>query len=1316
MLLLGCRMFLNLTGAEQMIRNLLLAILSLQMVIPPQVLAGPIDPKHPYSTAQQGDNLGPSMESALDQGDARLMHDILDFSDKIEHRQVTAADIEDVWGLRGWRYDYFDRDGHLKLQLSGDDYAAKRPRNKVTTIKIRFDALTSELIFDGFRGEDSQGNHGQLVARATSSTFKNDPVVEIIQDKDIYVLLTKSGRMHAIDRVKMTENFMESQVIPVFKGFWEPSQPMNIDPILANLEFMTPGTRPFSESMVTEKTEFPNYGTGQRQYKAGDIYFLYDQKVIVVKSRDEVLRFVAAGLGEIYKRAKAASADFEVLTKRLKISEHEALGLDPIKAESETRFDRILDLVAETGMAEHDLFTKQMSSDVRTALLATKTNTQEQFFQRALQISKNSHPERYRGAQRHEFNDAEWIQDFKAIQERAIAEEGESASLQKTFSHRWVDLLAPEGKKALSAAEELRVAREAKADSQFQWAVFYTIGGIFAFAGTYMMADLQSYHLYYLDKAYQALPPVLRTEWYIFPLFVSVATGLAIIPAITGSSAQFGRYIMAQAEKVKDSTTRKAIYIKDLANKYGSRLTTDTRIITGGWRLFATLIYPFWKLTIVDILSQKSYYSAKESGLNPSMRVSKDSLLGRKFGLEADQRLGLNKPGAVDLVANTPKLLTEATLDVLNGNVSEGKAQKTLKSMADRAKQKTELNLKMQSIIGQQMKHNESRAVFYGVIPVAEKYGIEPAILLQAMSMGEVDSQTLKKLVENPEIKNELILVVDGIRDQLNRLTMTEFTRDLSNDASNKQSIKEIEELHKMAEETARDLSLRIQIEVSQQTTLSRSFALLNLKLKQAGRTVNNFLVNFAMDDIVALKTRYANEEDAKIVIQQWKPDWILATGLYAVWGERANLSHVENLMAQPQLFSHDSTLFTNNKHWIDNLDQTYVYLIYSAALQMMLGRKKVPKPDSTYAPLADQAYPNAYRQQPIFQSAKDWALAAFNPLRGDVGGYTNKKFFRRFPNIQSYFYVQYMFRILVAKQTAMDAFLGLSLTIMASQWWYAWPWPFIICGLMFSDYRLVVNINELSGLKEKLLKASRSNSPEEVNVLMESAMSKIAGFMEKESQRVYRQLKGEAFDSFGIKDFERSIQQSEIPLGLMAKYTQALNSQNQEESQKIKNQIVDYMNAQTGIEKSELQKLDAISMLEYIREEGVIYNHSNENIARLMNIVGGIITTALSISLAVTTTNHEWLHQDGLFPYWIMRSAASFLGIYLVLGKTPWVHYMRTYDKIKFYLKARQELKAGTLYSKGNQVDPSEKKSRKESMRSEARGVQIRCDQIFAR
>lgn len=1123
--------------------------------------------------------------------------------DAIENGEFQKTPIQkfDQFRLADQRVEIYE--GGKKQTFEMNDFQVEIPNVTFTGMKILFDQENKELIFEATRGADKNGNNGTVVAR---QYIRSLDVVGIAQDPEMVSFVDSKGHLHAIDLGFVSQQLFKSP-IPVFQNLWEPSEELSLKNGEVKVSYLTLGTKPFSEAQLTEKAVLPRNQNNEIEFTAGDL---------AIEIRKEG-RAESELLG-VFSREVA----YQRMIDGAQIIRWMAVVASPNNDNIEMAESILKQIENNKDLAEASDLSGDISPLVKQALNQVKKEQLEALVQSTERNQGLS--ERNRGR----FSLKQWNEDYKAIYQRMKSQapdvyEKDLAEFEKGVAENWsqgiepIKVVSPLSAEKQSQVAKILTAIKGKMTLKLLAKVFAV--GTLAYVGLPYVLDASTgiEQIKVISWAYEHFyPAILKDAVYRTPLLLSTVSLIALWPAAVALSAAAGKAFKIMAGRLQGSDTKMAQYVRDLARNWGD-LSVWQRITTGGMRLYAWLIYPYWRV-LSTLLRQKTFFTALENGLNPMTLIKKDSALGQKIGISEDARIGLNS-----LIASKEKLV-----------------------------EKTTTNLKLQSALAEQKMKAQNMAWAVASLVVSEKHNIDPSTLLM-VSDGKLDlnREKIADIMSSPEKKK----VWEAVADQL----IQDYTKMSKNGVDLSQADPQLlSDFYKKAKEAAEKI----------ESLPNWKQQVLNLKVQFKKKSRQFFMgaLNIGKYDHEFLKKVYTNEFVSKQVQQEFSIDHLMVVGIVAFYGERADLSNRSQLAADP-----NGLLWTSKEHWNDIFLNTFAHFFVSGSQMTLVFQKPKPQSAENYGPKEDHLWVSNERPQGFASGAMSWTKDVMNPLKADLGGIMIKRFTKRISTFTAGLTMSVGIRtmMLSGKYGFMSAFaLAKSawlFNFFAAQWFYGFIWDPIQAGNRLEGARFSRHEAELKQARYLISQGDYSQGFEKMMALYfennKKDLVKLELMALKNLQDL--ELRNDILNRKSIKAQTESPNEKYY-FGLLSKLAFAIAAKDVVQMASAQEALKKLLAKDQSLSEAELRQLTAESLLKFSVSNPPIYTKPNSMVSWIATWVGAVGSTVLAIPLSVILTTNALMASPLFIAKWIAISISLYGVSYLLLSKKMNQKYLDFYEK----------------------------------------------------
>lgn len=960
--------------------------------------------------------------------------EVQSFVENLERGQTTNLSLRalDVFGLADQSIEIYNKDQKVTYDLN--QMQLDIPITPFTAARIKYDAGQKMLVIEALRGVDASSpkvdTDGVVVAR---HFIRNLSLQSFAQDKELFQMIDADGKMHVLDKGLIPTQAFRAP-LPVIKNVWESKRKFNE----IKVGFLTRGSE---VPHITEQSIVPKDAAGKMHLSAGDFY-IYEKnlygitELVGVFSRDMTYQSMIRGYKVVAAQAMLLSPDPETLMKvekAIAILDGSLENMEQRQSEAKT------------------------SPQVDAILSSLSTVYTGNLVSRAAGVGA------LQARQRDQFELSEWERDLaELLKNNPTAKPDE---IEKNWSQMLKPQQAnPENLAQYSLRDQMKEQRQQMSRGR---GLVYLAGvtgiGAAAYFGSRYNIDLQTVQeqLKVVQWAYDKFyPAVLKDANYKWPLIYSMTALAAIWPVAVAHSALIGLAFKQLAKKYEGQLTKKAVYIKDLANNW-SPLNNWQRITSFGMRLYAWLILPYWTVAIEHVLQQKSFSPAVNNALNPFGRISADSDLGRKLGLTKTEWYGLSS--VANSVFNLSKDLVTRPNEI---------ARSTENYYVDPRQEKQRMNQQIQSHLVSQNKQVNGTALLIATTLLAEKYQADPSTVMQLIE-GQFKPQEALKFLDTEEKKKEWVLLTDLIIRDMKNLKNSSID-------INEELRANIDKYYKSGKEVLEKLDQSSELK-RRLLTFRRTFS------KTASQTLVAFM-NFAKADHEFLKKVYTNEFVSDQVKKEFTIDHMMVVAVIGLYGERADLSHPEHLAADAKGF-----LWTSRAHWYDMFTNTFSHFFVAGAQTALVFQKAKAQQANNYDPKADAIYHSKDRTQGFVAATFDWTKEViFMPWKADLGGIMTKRFFKRFTTITAGLTLMAILRVGIWDQPVDIAIRAWVFNFFAAQWFFGWVWDPVQRGNQMEGERIEEMNEKLKIARRELFKGDENKGREIIKALYAQNNSRV--------------------------------------------------------------------------------------------------------------------------------------------------------------------------------------------------------------------------------
>jgi len=1140
------------------------------------------------------ENLISSEELSLAQKDGLNLAEQIDEIESGSLKNKPLKDF-DLFKLADQSITVFNKSGENKTyQLN--DYTVNLPQVVYTDLKIYFDETKKTLVFEALVGTNKNGENGTVVAR---QVIPNMDIAGLVRDEEIITLIDKSGKIHAIDFGYVVDQLFKSP-IPVFQNLWEPLTNQNLNTQKIKLQYLTLGTRPFTDQEIKETSILPLDPQGKPRIKAGDL------SVEIIDEKTQTRELVGVFSRSVMHEQMATGA------QQLQLM---SLLLNPDNEKIQLAMGIINDIEKNENIAKNqDLNPESMPLVIKKVFQQLKT-TQIESLKNVTQIH-NQKKMRTTG----DLSLPSWRRDFETISQNL---KNQNPDIDETLmAKNW-----PQGVKPLDNSpllqEKNQPSRITKMLSGLQEQKnLNRLSALFSGASiTYLGLPYAIDHYATLEQIKTLswiythfYPAILKDSLYRTPLLLSTVSLIAIWPITVAISSIAGKAFQTMSDRLQNSKSVFAQRIRDIAKTWGP-LNNWQRITTYGLRMYAWLMYPYWRV-VSTMLRQKTFFTALENGVNPFTLVKKNSDLGKRFQIDQDTRIGLNS-----VFAN----------------------QKTIED-------KTYLNSALISAQAEERKKLENMSWALATLIVSEKNGYDPATFaLIAGRKIAIDQQQIQNILSDPQIKAQWEITADQLLNQYLKLSESnEMIRKLS-DA----------ELLTRMHQTAQEISDKIQ----KQPDIIRKMQSLRLKFKTKARAFNQAALKIGLEEHQVLKSTFVNEDIAKQVKQEFTIDHLMVVLIVGFYGDRADFSNPQQLAADP-----NGVLWTSQAHWNDIFLNTFAHFFVSGSNMVLVLQKMKAQMAQSYRPIEDYLYVSRERTEPFFTGTKNWLKEVSNPMNADLGSVMLKRFSKKFKTFTAGLTMSLGIR--TALQTSTLGFAkafsiashAYVFNFFAAYWYYGYIWEPIQVGNMLESKRIEKQNETLKQARfdlsqgnfqkgaSELLKLYFDNNPEDLKNL-ELQMLQLIN--ESDFKKAVLQKKSLRLDS---------IEQENYYFGLLTQLAIAQKNNNADKIELAKNSLIKLLAQDQMLNSNQLAELSSEGLLMFSVAHPPVYTSAHKTISWLTTWIGAVGSTILAIPLSVVLTTDSLMSDPVFIGKWMTASLTLYGVSYMVLSKKMILKYIDFY------------------------------------------------------
>lgn len=1099
----------------------------------------------------------------------------------------------DLFHLANQRIEIYN--GHVEPTVYNlNEYQIELPTLAYTQVKVFYSKDTGELIIEATRGANNEGKNGTLVARHIISNLK---LKTWATDQELVVLFDQEGKLSVVDKNYIVEQAFKSP-IPVFQNLWKMQASEAHSDLKFEASFLTRGTNPEILNNTNAASVIPLDHQQKPYLNAGDIYIsatdAVDKKTTIgVFSREVVYEKIIQDYKILSYMAALTNSQTETLSQVeniLKEIENKSAQLQIAEYKEQTNplFKQVLSQFRQEQLNVL-LKRSQNIADVKSRVFDPLTDT------------------------------ADWSKDFQEIVEKVKKQQTESeASLPASeVEKNWFQYLEKQkGNELIAKKNETRLQKFTttlkKGLSLKNLGVFFSVTTVaylslpFIHDAAVIQEQVKAISWFY-ENAY---PDILKDATYRVPLLLSTVSLMALWPEAVALSALAGKSFKKMAAKISDSDQSKwAKTVRDLARQWGD-LNNWQRINSLGMRIYAYLIYPYWRVVVDLVLRQKTFFTALENGLNPFEKILKDSPLGKKLGLIKNERIGLNS-----ITANAQKI-----------------------------EQKSHQNLKLQSALKEQKNQTEKMAWTLATAVAAEKYQIDPATLMLLAEEKDISIESIESIFKSEDKKAKWKLLASEINSTLAEMNSKQDLSELSPE--------NMQELYSKISAVSNKI---MKLGAARQKIYT-----LNNQFKNGAKKFVKSALMIGKNDFKFLKSVYTNEFVSKQVQQEFTVDHAMVVGIVAFYGERANMDKPDQLAADANGF-----LWTSKAHWYDIFLNTFAHFFISGSSMALVFQKPKALQAENYRPKEHYIYSAADREQGLASATYRWIKDVANPLKADLGGIMIKRFFKRFTTFTAGLTMSVGLRtVLYSSQLGVTkAFLlaksAWLFNFFAAQWFYGWIWDPVQRGNQLESERFSENAEKLKAAQFKLNRGNIAEGLSDMMALYIQENSRDLLTVQKQVLAASPELK--------LKSVTKITHQESIYFGLIINLANALSEKDLTKIGEAKSTLVSYLGKENSENIDELRKLSAQNLLKFSITNPPVYTTPNKVLSWITTTIGAVGSTVLAIPLSVVLTNHQLMGDHMYILKWVGISLSAYAISYILLSKNSAQKYVSFYQtKIK--------------------------------------------------
>ena len=1158
---------------------------------------------------------------------------------------VNAVDT-DAWGLIGQTVDLVEEGlPPRRFNLAESSGSVPVPAGLHET---RVRSAQQGIVIEGLINQ-------QVVARHWVPNVGQ--VVAVVEDEEFIVLLDKDGYLSVLDRPMLFSHGFKG-FVPVYRRLYRIDHALlesvrgqgeglrsSAAASFAHLQmaFATRGFRPFSDSEATG--EAPTDSEGNEIHAAQNL---------IVYSRSPS--------GE---RRRVLELPIDVIREGVIERLQKRLLRDAFVVNPTDNVQNILEVAKEIENIEHtEAPLRENDAFVQAERLALRSfgrDTTDRLLVRLKALQA------HRGRQQDRYDLATWIQSFEEIQSRARArlEDPEISARERQLLARQLesDDFGVSYRELLKDAKKSQEVRKKWYEKWLTPKRLKLLGGIavatglhFAYTGALEGDFGDAWPLkvaQWIDL--NIMPEVLRNAEYRPTLIkstvailsmipVAVLTSVASAPMLRGVAKGFA-WLARNPEAMTNEVywkqplpsrvmhllqTRLAQWAEGLETTAGrvSEMGVWQRIVTFGNRGYSYIMNPVWNWVFPRVLRQPGFLSAVENGLNPLQRVTPDSSVGRRAGLQESIRVGVNRPYLN--MGSLPRVLGVARRE------------------EERADRRFDDQMRVQRILGEQTRRVQDMAWMLASVIVSQREGIDPVSLAQVAANPE-SAHTLLQIEQNSEVRRERNILADEVFRALVDLGVNVNASDLETLDPN-----EFVRYLAMAQAAADRIQAEPRLKRALRSVRARVSPWMRSRLRSA--------VRYGQKEVKQLRTQTASDFVSSQVEREFVLDHIQVGTIFALYGARADLSNPEELAAQT-----GGILWTNPEHMFDVAYNTYVHF-FAASSSMALVY------DAPREPVATRYLP-VERDLALVEHSEHWAGAmgrwfynVLNLKRSDVGSIYLRRLVKSLAAIQAGIVMNTAARVMVGGQSP-----GVALTAFGFSYWYGiwafgWPWTPIQQGNNIEEAEIEERqakmreaIADLSqGLREWDQTSVSSN---ELSARLDSGIQKMTELMQGmhySDRRAFRkrmQVTGDSLEREEITapQLESIIQSYDArTLGVALEYAQALKVGDTERAQVAHDALVNTLS--NTVDAELLRRLSARGLLEVVLEKVPFATKASKFPSWMMTQVAAASTTIMATYFSVATFDPANLTIPSVLKVMTLSLLGQYFFLYKGLKKDGWV------------------------------------------------------------
>lgn len=1254
---------------------------------------------------------------------------LLDLADRLDSSSLMQAKIPiNDFHLLGQQYIEYLREGKVIRQVSLQDVKMSLPAVAYTRLNIKVDYEHKQLIFEGTRGENENGQNGEVVVRQVISGVDIKAITPIKgnkQDKELIVYIDSKGKLNAIN-FQFVKAAIFKSAIPVFTNLWSPLQSLDLTQKNVFVEFRQRNSTPLNFAELPKSTVLAYNEKGEVIWNAGDVVAGYEESPGKIKYLGIFNRAMIAE--DIYNISKFAftvgslSQNNEQLAKDLP---------EILEKQNENENEKR----QESAKEKYQKYVLEMSPLERKALAALSPEALGSLKLTGAFVNAQSNRQKDQFTQT---ENIQWAQKALAdLQSKYVAGGIPQTPAQAEVVDTSSKLDSGNKKELGPLYNPTRASVLLNSSAKFlgQWYTMTFLGvGYLSFPLMYdhfevlqqMKILSWTYHHLYTD--------VMKDASYRIVNIRSMIKLLLIIPGAMLTSASVGWLLKGAAKVSQNSNSLAAQRIRDLALVWGD-MGVWQRIVTFSNRYYSVWVYPILRVVFSHTMRQKGLFSGLEMGFaNPLEKIKADSQVGRELGLNKDEYVLWNNP--LDASISLAKYLEPLGIRISPKlyQATDAKAN----AVAER-KQNIQLALKAQK------DRYKKLAWVFAALVVSEKTGVDPATLVYAADQGE-SILNLDAIFKNPEQARKFELISQGLYQAFHEIDV------LKGNLKDNLDPVEVEEFVKKAREIAEKIY---------QSKSSERLARLKMKFRQVGLSVAKGTAQYGMTEVNILRNSIPNTEIFSMVQREFTLDHIQVATVPAMVGDRADLMHPQELTAQQGAF-----LDTNPKHMYDMAYNTYVHLLLAGAKNTLTYYKYSPEREDVYDPIEYQQYAIKERSESLMKSTFQFARHLL-PDKSDIGGVILSDLKRQLTTIQSRIYSAIFLRGLAYGTPPAIVAHAFGFEFFSMIVWWGWIWYPMQLGTQLTSAR-VKNIKlEMQQMHLKISRALRGLDGEQSESRLRQAYGELLNSYRRNAPEMLQKVlvmtdvrnvknlehmnatslpsNDTRIETEAMNDLQSSQQKwmkatsnadSELQVaqeyfGLLIKLAYAQKNNETTEVGKIKKQIVQIMSGELSAEEmKELKKLSAESLLEFSLEHPPKASMAHPMVPWLATQTAVFVSTYLATSWSVVILNPDLLMDPSLIPRWMGYWAAAYTSAYVFLRKSSYDRMVESYKQFQERIVnsdfvQRAMIKVSSIIGKGNKYETTTKdmptKLGQSSLASEAsffkgKNPALSCQRIYTR